>query len=86
MILEQILILAILAGIFTLFLWGRWRYDVVAFAALLVAVVVGVVSPGSAFSGFSHPATVTVATVLILSRALTNSGVTDLIAKVLTKL
>ncbi len=81
MILEQILILGILAGIFVLFLWGRWRYDVVAFAALLVAVVVGVVAPASAFSGFSHPATITVATVLILGRALTNSGVTNLIAK-----
>ena len=78
---EQLLILAILAGIFGLFLWGRWRYDVVAFGALLIAVVVGVVAPASAFSGFSHPATVTVATVLILSRALTNSGVTDLLAK-----
>ena len=81
MIVEQYLILAILAGIFVLFLWDRWRYDVIAFAALLVAVVVGVVAPSSAFSGFSHPATVTVATVLILSRALTNSGVTDLIAR-----
>lgn len=81
MIVDQIVILTILAAIFALFLWGRWRYDVVAFAALLIAVVVGVVAPGDAFSGFSHPATVTVATVLILSRALTNSGVTDLIAR-----
>ena len=81
MIVDQIVILTILAAIFALFLWGRWRYDVVAFAALLIAVVVGVVAPGDAFAGFSHPATVTVATVLILSRALTNSGVTDLIAR-----
>jgi Na+/H+ antiporter NhaD/arsenite permease-like protein len=54
---------------------------VVAFAALLIAVVVGVVAPADAFGGFSHAATVTVATVLILSRALANSGVTDLIAR-----
>ena len=81
MIVDQIVILTILAAIFALFLWGRWRYDIVAFAALLIAVVVGVVAPGDAFAGFSHPATVTVATVLILSRALTNSGVTDLIAR-----
>jgi len=76
MIIGQIVILTILAAIFALFLWGRWRYDAVALAALLIAVVVGVVAPGDAFAGFSHPATV-----LILSRALTNSGVTDLIAR-----
>lgn len=81
MIVDQIVILTILVAIFALFLWGRWRYDVVAFAALLIAVIVGVVAPGDAFGGFSHPATVTVATVLILSRALTNSGVTDLISR-----
>ena len=81
MIVDQIVILTISVAIFALFLWGRWRYDVVAFAALLIAVIVGVVAPGDAFGGFSHPATVTVATVLILSRALTNSGVTDLISR-----
>ena len=81
MIVDQIVILTILVAIFALFLWGRWRYDVVAFAALLIAVIVGVVAPRDAFGGFSHPATVTVATVLILSRALTNSGVTDLISR-----
>ncbi len=80
---EQIFILIILVSIFGLFLWGRWRHDVIAFAALLVSVAVGIIEPGTAFSGFSHPATITVATVLILSRALTNSGATDFLTRII---
>ena len=45
-------------------LWGRFRYDLVAFAALMVAVVLGVVDSKDAFAGFGHPATLVVALVL----------------------
>jgi di/tricarboxylate transporter len=48
--------------------WGRWRYDLVAFSALAVAVIAGVVQVEEAFSGFGHPATVIIAMVLIVSR------------------
>ncbi len=77
----QIIVFAILAATFGLFLWGRWRHDVVAMLALLSAVVLGVVPGGQAFAGFGHPATVTVAVVLILSRALALSGATDAITE-----
>ncbi|MFP6745577.1 MAG: SLC13 family permease, partial [Alphaproteobacteria bacterium] len=77
---DQAAIFAVLAGVLGLFIWGRWRYDIVAFVALLAAVVAGVVPFAEAFSGLGHPATVTVAMVLIISRALTNSGAVDLIA------
>ncbi len=65
----------------TLLIWGRWRYDLVAFAALLIAVVAGVVPTGEAFSGFGHPATVVIAMVLIVSRGLSNTGAVDLLAR-----
>ncbi len=81
---EQAAIFAILAGVLVLFISGRWRYDVVALAALLAAVVAGVVPYGEAFSGLGHPATVTVAMVLIISRALSNSGAVDLISSHVT--
>ncbi len=81
---EQAAIFAILAGVLALFVWGRLRYDVVALSALLAAVVAGVVPYAGAFSGFGHPATVTVAMVLIISRALSNSGAIDLIARHVT--
>ena len=76
---EQVAIFSILAGILALFAWGRIRYDVVAFMGLILCVLLGLVPVQDAFSGFSHPATITVAMVLILSRGLANSGVVDLI-------
>lgn len=78
---EQIAILALIGAILILFIWGRWRYDLVAFTALLAAVVIGLVEPMEAFVGFGHPAVITVAAVLIISRALSNSGLIDLLAK-----
>jgi hypothetical protein len=49
MTLDQALVLAILAGALALFLWGRWRHDMVAVAALLAAVVAGLVPAADAF-------------------------------------
>ncbi len=78
---QQLFLFVLLASVLVLFIWGRWRYDVVAFAALLAASIVGVIEPTRVFSGFGHPATVTVAMVLIVSRGLQNSGAIDLIAR-----
>ncbi len=61
--------------------WGRYRYDLVAFSALIVAYVVGVVPKDDVFSGFGHPATVIIALVLIVSRGLSNSGAIELLAR-----
>ncbi|MCG8597542.1 MAG: SLC13 family permease [Kiloniellales bacterium] len=80
---EQTTIFLILASTLGLFIWGRIRYDVVAILALLATVVTGLVSAESAFTGFGHPAVVTVAAVLILSRALQRSTVTELAARLL---
>ncbi len=78
---DQVLILAILAGTVGLFLFGRWRHDMVALAALLACVAAGLVAPELAFEGFGHPAVVTVACVLVLSRALQTSGAVDALAR-----
>jgi len=78
---HQAFMLALLVAVLALFIWGRWRYDIIAFAALLVAVLAGVIAPGAAFLGFGHPATVTVAMVLIIGRGLQNSGAVDLVAR-----
>lgn len=79
---DQILILVILACTVGLFLWGRWRHDIVAGASLLACVVVGLVGAGDAFAGFGHPAVITVASVLVLSRGLQTSGAVDALTRV----
>ncbi len=84
--LEATLSLGLVVVLLALFIWGRWRYDVVAFAGLVVAVVLGLVEPDQAFTGFSHPATVTVAIVLILSRGLSQSGAATYAARQVMKL
>ncbi|MCA9471833.1 MAG: SLC13 family permease [Nitrospirales bacterium] len=76
---DQIILLSLLGVIFVLLIWERWRYDVVAVGALAVGATLGVVAPRDAFQGFGHPATVTVAAVLIISRALSNTGAVDFV-------
>ncbi|HXV25605.1 MAG TPA: SLC13 family permease [Alphaproteobacteria bacterium] len=78
---DQILIIAILVATIAMFLWGRWRHDMVAIGALLACVLAGLVPASQAFNGFAHPAVITVACVLVLSRGLQTSGVSDLLAR-----
>ena len=67
----------------SLFIWNRWRYDVVAGCALMAAVYSGIVPFDHAFIGFSHPAVITVASVLVISRALQSSGIVGLFLRYL---
>ena len=81
----QIAICLIVLGVTVFFIWGRWRYDVVAFAGLMAAVVCGLVPAADAFDGFGHPAVVTVLAVLVISRALANSGAIDAVAALVVR-
>jgi len=78
---DQIILFCLFIGVFAMLLWGRWRYDLIAFVALLVGLVAGVVPTDQAFSGFGHPATVIIALVLVVSRGLMNSGAIDVITR-----
>ena len=83
---DQIAIFAILVATVGLFVWGRWRHDIVALAALLACVAAGIVPSSDAFAGFKHPAVITVACVLVLGQALQTSGAVDVLTrKVLPK-
>ncbi len=78
---QQAFLFVILVLVFVMLIWGRWRYDLIAFIALMAALLTGVVPVAEAFSGFGHPATVIIALVLIVSRGLSNSGVIELLAR-----
>ncbi len=91
MTIDQIAILLIIVMTFSLFIWGRFRYDIVSIIALgtlfIADQILGgetsklVMDESDIFIGFAHPAVITVALVLIISRALRNSGVVDLISR-----
>ena len=80
---DQIILFSLFGAVFGLLLWGRFRYDIVAFTALMIAVVLGVVPSAEAFSGFGHPATLVVALVLVVSAGLVRSGAVFLITRTL---
>jgi di/tricarboxylate transporter len=81
MSLDQAIVVAILGLAVAGFVWGRYRHDVVALAALLVATAAGAVPAAQAFAGFGHPAVITVAAVLVLSGALQRTGAVDDMAR-----
>lgn len=80
---DQIILFCLFGAVFGLLLWGKFRYDIVAFSALMVGVVLGVVPSADAFSGFGHPATLVVALVLVVSAGLVRSGAVFLITRTL---
>ena len=80
---DQILLFSLFGAVFALLLWGRFRYDIVAFSALMIGVVLGVVPQKDAFAGFGHPATLVVALVLVVSAGLVRSGAVFLITRTL---
>jgi di/tricarboxylate transporter len=83
---EQWIVFGTLLLTLILFINGRWRYDLVALFALLVVTLAGLIPAQRAFSGFSNPAVVTVAAVLVVSKAMQNSGVVELIAEWMLRL
>jgi di/tricarboxylate transporter len=78
---DQALIFAILAITLALFVWGRWRHDVVAIAALMACVLAGLTPSDAAFTGFGNPAVITVGAVLVLSYGLQSSGAVEAMAQ-----
>jgi len=79
--LDQGILFALIILVFAFLLWGRFRYDLVAFAALVLAYLLGVVPKEEVFSGFGHPAVVIIALVLVISRGLYRSGAIEILAR-----
>jgi di/tricarboxylate transporter len=82
---EQALTFIIIAVTVGLFIWNKWRFDIVALLSLFAAVVTGIVPVEKAFTGFSDPVVVTVACILVLSAAISRSGFIDMTLKVMNR-
>ncbi|MFW6269328.1 MAG: SLC13 family permease [Bacillota bacterium] len=83
---ELLLVILVLFITLIMFMWGKIRYDLVALGALFVIAVSGILPPEKIFAGFGHPAVITVAGVLVVSRALLNAGIVDYIASIIDRL
>jgi len=84
--LDQGIVFAVLGITLALFIWNRLRFDVVSMLALLAMAFTGLVPADELFSGFGHPAVITVAAVLVISQGLVNGGVVDAIARLLGRI
>ncbi|MFH1601290.1 MAG: SLC13 family permease [Pseudomonadota bacterium] len=71
---DAILTLLVLVGAVTLFVTEKLPVDVVAMLVLASLLVLGLVTPVEALSGFSSEATITVAAMFVLSAGLAHTG------------
>ncbi|WP_320194668.1 SLC13 family permease [Agrobacterium rosae] len=78
---HQILAFSVIALMMAVFIWDRFRYDVVACCALIVSVAVGIVPPTEAFSGFSDDIVIIVGSALVVSAGVARSGAVDIAIK-----
>jgi len=83
---EQTIVFSVLFLALIFFVVGKLRYDMIALLALLTVIVTGIIPPEHAFNGFAHPAVITVAAVLVVSRGLQNSGVVDALSRLLSRI
>lgn len=68
-----------------MFVWGYFRYDTVALICLMLLVIFGIVPSSQAFSGFSNPAVITVAAVMVITSAINQTGLIDQILSLLSR-
>lgn len=71
---DQALAFAIIGGMMVMFVWNRFRYDLVALLGLLIAVACGIVPVEKAFAGFSDSVVIIVASVLVISAGVGKSN------------
>ena len=77
MTLDQALAFGLIAATVGCFLWGRLPYDLVAMAALLVGVVIGIIPANKAFEGFSDEVVIIIAAALVVSASIARSGIVE---------
>lgn len=71
---DQLILSLVIIGLLVFFILGKYRYDYVSLGALALLILFDVVEIENAFVGFSHPAVITVALVLLISKGLQDAG------------
>lgn len=78
---DQILALAVLAGVVAALIWGRVRSDVVALSGAALLLATGVVRPVEVQGAFASPALIALASLFVIAYALEISGLLDLLIR-----
>ena len=85
MTMQAIMVLAILVGTVALFVSEKYPLDLVAWIGLGALLALGLVTPQEGLSGFSNPATVTVAAMFVLSAGLQKTGATAAVGRLMVR-
>ncbi|MBP7705577.1 MAG: SLC13 family permease [Caulobacter sp.] len=78
MTLQQGLAFGLVGLTIVAFVWGRFRYDLIALTALVGGLAIGVVPAEAAFDGFKNDVVVIIACALVVSAAFARSGIVEL--------
>ncbi|RZJ42901.1 MAG: SLC13 family permease, partial [Brevundimonas sp.] len=81
MTLQQGLAFGLVGLTIVAFIWGRFRYDLIALGALVLGLAIGVIPAEAAFDGFRNDVTVIIAAALVVSAAFARSGIVELALK-----
>lgn len=81
--LDIVLLFTVLAATLLMFIWGYYRYDLVAIMSLMSLVILGIVPSHNAFLGFGNSAVITVACVMVITAAMSQTGLVEQIQKLL---
>lgn len=82
----MIIFFAVLVVTLILFFIDKWRFDVVALFSLLLMTVLGIIPANEVYSGFQHPAVITVVAMLVVSKAIMKTGMMSKITSFIWKL
>lgn len=80
---EQIIVFGVIVFTLIMFIIGKVRYEFTSMLGLLILTFTGVLNAEEALSGFSHPAVITVTSVLVISSSIIKSGVIEKLVVVL---
>ncbi|MBB5577677.1 di/tricarboxylate transporter [Rhizobium paranaense] len=74
---QQALAFGVIGLVMIVFIWDRFRYDIVACCALILSVALGIGPFDKAFSGFSDDIVIIVGRALVVSAGMARSGIVD---------
>lgn len=84
--LDNILVLAVMAGAMLLFITEKFRIDLTALCVLIALLLLGLIKPDQTLYGFAHPATATVAAMFVLSAGMVRTGLVEWLARHMDKI
>jgi len=83
---DMILVGVIVVAATAMFIWGKVRIDIVALCVLVLLFILQLITPEQVLYGFANQATVTIASMFVLSAGLVRTGLVEWAARQLDRI